>query len=88
MVTLQEKAYLVYEETKHDWWGGKICAGQATLYWTRAGQLQQYRDPNYTRCIQTVTLRVFLQKSIQDQKPWMRCFLKKPKDMLVQDYIA
>ena len=43
---------------------------------------------NYTRCIQAVTLGLFLQKALQDQKRWMRRFLKKPRDMPVQDYIA
>ena len=43
---------------------------------------------NYTRCIQAVTLGVFLQKELQDQKRWMRRFLKKTRDMLVRDYIA
>ena len=42
----------------------------------------------YTRCIQAVTLGVFPQKALQDQKKWMRHFLNKPRDMPVQDYIA
>ena len=43
---------------------------------------------NYAKCIQAVTLWVFLQKSLQDQKRWMRRFLKKPWDMPVREYIA
>ena len=43
---------------------------------------------NYTRCISAVTLGAFPHKVLQDQKRWMRCFLKKPRDMLVQDYIT
>ena len=43
---------------------------------------------NYKRCINAVTIGVFLQKVLQDQKRWMRRFLKKPRDMLVQDYIT
>ena len=43
---------------------------------------------NYMRCIIALTLGVFLQKSLQDQKRWMRRFLKKPRNMLLQDYIA
>ena len=42
---------------------------------------------NYTRCISAVTLEVFYQKALQDQKRWMKHFLKKPRDMLVQEYI-
>ena len=30
---------------------------------------------NYAKCIQAVTLGVFLQKVLQDQKRWMRRFL-------------
>ena len=43
---------------------------------------------NYTRCISAVTLRVFPQKFLQDQKRWMRRFLKKPRNIPVQDYIS
>ena len=43
---------------------------------------------NYTRCIIVVTIRGFPQKALQDQKRWMRHFLNKPRDILVQDYIA
>ena len=43
---------------------------------------------NYKRCIQAVTLGVFPQSALQDQKRWMRRFLKKTIDMPVQDYIA
>ena len=43
---------------------------------------------NYKRCINAVTLGVFLQKALQDQKRWMRRFLKKTIDMPVQDYIT
>ena len=43
---------------------------------------------NHTRCIQAVTLGVFHQKALQDQTRWMQSFLKKPRDMPVQDYIA
>ena len=43
---------------------------------------------NYKRCINAVTLGVFLQKALQDQKRWMRRFLKEPRDMPVRDYIA
>ena len=43
---------------------------------------------NYKRCINAVTLGVFPQKALQDQKRWMRRFLKKPRDMPVRDYIA
>ena len=43
---------------------------------------------NYAKCIQAVTLAVILQKALQDQKRWMRYFLKKPQDMPVWDYIA
>ena len=39
---------------------------------------------NYKRCIQAVTLGVFPQKALQDKKRWMRHFLKKSRDMLVQ----
>ena len=40
------------------------------------------------RCISAVILRFFPQKALQDQKRWMRRFLKKPIDMPVQEYIA
>ena len=33
---------------------------------------------NYKRCINVVTLGVFPQKDLQDQKRWMRRSLKKP----------
>ena len=35
-----------------------------------------------------MTLRVFPQNDLQDQKRWMRRFLKNSRDMWVQDYIA
>ena len=39
---------------------------------------------NYKRCINAVTLGVFPQKALQDQKRWMRRFLKKLRDMPVR----
>ena len=95
MTIVQEKTHLVHDRTKHNWQGDKIGAGQATLDWTHAGQLQQCCDASQKQ-IPSKLHQVhssndpcsFLQKSLQEQKHWMRQFLKKPKDMPMQDYIA
>ena len=57
----------------------RLLAGQALADFNHTTLI--YRSEmaaNYTRCIQAVTLCFFPQKGIQDQKRWMRRFLKKP----------
>ena len=90
MAVVQDKSDLV-----HDW---KNATGRAMKY-ALARQLLAGRAladfnhavtthgneslANYTGCIEAVTLKVSPHKSLQDQKIWMRRFLKKTRDMLV-----
>ena len=67
----------------------RLLSGRALADFDHAATANGNKSlPNYERCIQEVTLGVFPQKALQDQKRWMRRFLKKPRDMPVQDYIA
>ena len=67
----------------------QLLAGRALADFNHAATTYGNKSlANYTRCIQVVTLGVFPQKDLQDQKRWMRRFLKKPRDMPVQEYIA
>ena len=67
----------------------RLLAGRALADFNHAATANGNKSlANYTRCIQAVTLGVFPQKALQDQKRWKRRFLKKPRDMLVQDCIA
>ena len=67
----------------------RLLAGRALTDFNHAATTYGKESlANYTMCIQVVTLGVFLQKSLQDQIRWMQRFLKKPRDMPVQDYIT
>ena len=67
----------------------QLLAGRALADFNHAATANGNKSlANCTRCIQAVTLRVFLQKYLQDKKRWTKHFLKKPRDMPVQDYIA
>ena len=67
----------------------RLLARRALAAFNHAATTHGSKSPaNYTRCIIAVTLGFPPQKALQDQKRWMRHFLKKPRDMLVQDYIA
>ena len=66
----------------------RLLAGRALANFNHATTVDSNKSlAKYTRCISAVTLGFFPQKSLQDQKRWMRRFLKKLRDMLVQDYI-
>ena len=67
----------------------RLLSGRALANFNHAATANEHKSlANYKRCIQGFTLRVFPQKALQDQKRWMRRFLKKPRDMPVQDYIT
>ena len=67
----------------------RLLAGRALADFNHAATLHANETvQNYTRCIAAVTLGVFPQKALQDQKRWMRRFLKKPREMPVREYIA
>ena len=67
----------------------RLLAGRALADFNHAALIHGGETvPNYKRCIEAVTLGVFPQKGLQDQKRWMRRFLKKPRDMPVREYIA
>ena len=67
----------------------RLLAGRALADFNHTATLHGGETlPNYRKCIAAVTLGVFPQKALQDQKRWMRRFLKKPREMQVRDYIA
>ena len=43
---------------------------------------------HYLQCINAVTLGVFPQDALKEQKTWMRRFLKKPADWDIKKYVA
>ena len=43
---------------------------------------------HYLQCINAVTLGVFPQDALKEQKTWMRRFLKKPADWDIKQCIA
>ena len=57
----------------------RLLAGQALADFNHAALIHGGEiTGNYKRYIEAVKLGVFLQKGLQDQKRWMRRFLKKP----------
>ena len=67
----------------------RLLAGRALANFNHVATTHGNKSlANYTRCIQAVTLGDFPQKSLQDQKRRMQGFLKKPRDMPMQKYIA
>ena len=93
MVIVQEENDPVHDQTEHDWQSNKIRVGQATFGRARAGDFNHAATShgkkflaNYTRCIIAVILWFFPQNALQDQNKWIRRFLKKPRDMMVQDF--
>ena len=57
----------------------RLLAGQALADFNHAALIHGGETAaNYKRCIEAVILGVFPQKGLQDQKRWMRRFLKKP----------
>ena len=53
----------------------------ASLYTTETRE-------HYIQCIHLVTLGVFPQDALKEQKIWMQLFLKKPEDMKIKEYVA
>ena len=45
-------------------------------------------NATFQECLKAVMSDVFPPKSLLNQKPFMRCFLRKSADMLAKDYIA
>ena len=82
-------------EPRSGWQSNKIRAGQETFDQTRVGHIQPGRNSQWQQ-IHSKLHKVhsssnpwsFLQKSLQDQKCWMTLFMRKPKYMSMQDYIA
>ena len=67
----------------------QLLAGRALADFNHAATTHGNESlANYKRCIQAVTLGFPPQKDLQDQKRWMQRFLKKPRDIPVQEYIA
>ena len=64
--------------TKYTLASRRLLIGRTLASLNKAATIQGNKSlANYTRCIQEVTLEVLPQKSLQDQKRWIRCFLKK-----------
>ena len=67
----------------------QLLTGCALADFNSAATLHRNKSiANCTQRIQAVTLQVFPRKTLQDQKHWMRNFLKKPQGMPVQEYIS
>ena len=43
---------------------------------------------HYLQCLQAVTVSMFPQDALKEQKTWMRRFLKKPADWDIKKYVA
>ena len=67
----------------------RLLMGRALADFNNSASLRTTETrEHYLQCINAVTLGVFPQESLKEQKTWMRRFLKKPTDWDIKQYIA
>ena len=68
---------------------GRLLMGRALSDFNNAARCCTTETREHcVQCIHKVTLGVFPQDTLKEKKTWMRCFLKKPQDMSIKEYVA
>ena len=67
----------------------QLLMGRALANFNNAASLQIAEImEHYLQCIHAVTLGVFPQDALKEQKTWIQLFMKKPADMKIKEYVA
>ena len=67
----------------------RLLMGRALADFNNSASLRTTETrEHYLQCIHAVTLGVFPQDALKEQKTWMRRFLKKPADWDIKKYVA